>query len=118
MSIDNPVGSQAHKSLSLPQLRWQCRRGMLELDLVLMSFLEKKYDSLAIDEQQQFAALLNFPDPMLYTWLLEKNNPSNLTITLESAELEAEPGCFVTVEGLQKIIKKIREEYILNANDF
>ena len=36
------------------ELRWQCRRGMLELDILLNSFLDEKFHQLSIDEKNQF----------------------------------------------------------------
>ncbi len=33
-------------ALDETRLRWQCRRGMLELDLLLNNFVDKKIDSL------------------------------------------------------------------------
>lgn len=57
-------------NLTLAKLRWQCRRGMLELDLLLNLFLEQTYPSLTLAEQKTFQELLEFPDPTLYAWLL------------------------------------------------
>ena len=55
---------------SIKQLRWQCRRGMLELDILLARFLNNRYESLATNEQQQFVELLTATDPELYAWLV------------------------------------------------
>ncbi len=54
------------------KLRWQCRRGMLELDILLISFLDKHYDTLSEHEQKAFAELLMEPDPDIYMWLMGK----------------------------------------------
>lgn len=32
------------------RLRWACRRGMLELDVLLMPFVEEGYDALSAEE--------------------------------------------------------------------
>lgn len=52
------------------RLRWQCRRGMLELDVILQSFFDQTWASLSIEDQQNFEQLLTYPDPVLYGWLI------------------------------------------------
>lgn len=53
----------------LRRLRWHCRRGMLENDLILSRFLERHGDT--IDAQQLIALniLLDFPDNDLWELL-------------------------------------------------
>ena len=58
--------------IDLNQLRWRCRRGMRELDLILNRFLEREYSTLIEPEQLSFARLLETPDPDLYNWLLAR----------------------------------------------
>ncbi len=52
--------------LSPGRLRWACRRGMLELDLLLGGFAENGYDVLSPAEQRTFQRLLDYPDQQLY----------------------------------------------------
>jgi antitoxin CptB len=52
----------------LNRLRWQCRRGMLELDLLLTEFLDTRYGSLTPAEQDSFRRLLRQPDQTLLSW--------------------------------------------------
>jgi len=52
------------------RLAWRCRRGMLELDLVLESFLAQGYDRLTMTEQADFTRLLELPDQELFEALL------------------------------------------------
>ena len=54
----------------LNRLRWQCRRGQLELDLILNGFLERGYADLSQPEPDAFARLLQLPDPTLLQWLV------------------------------------------------
>lgn len=51
-------------------LAWQCRRGLLELDLILQPFLEREFERLQPAEKKLFAQLLQQPDPDLYQWLI------------------------------------------------
>ncbi|MGA2654463.1 MAG: succinate dehydrogenase assembly factor 2 [Gammaproteobacteria bacterium] len=58
------------QNLNKNQLRWACRRGMLELDQLLMTFFDDCFDALPTDEQNTFVALLEEADQDLYNWIL------------------------------------------------
>ncbi len=59
------------------RLRWQCRRGMLELDLMLEAFVEKRYDSLSLKSKKAFHQLLNCQDQILLDYLMGQDIPNN-----------------------------------------
>lgn len=44
------------------RLAWRCRRGLLELDIVLQRFVNGQFSALSLREQQAFDALLELPD--------------------------------------------------------
>jgi len=46
----------------LDRIRWNCRRGLLELDLILAQFLECRLETLTADELEIFKELLDYPD--------------------------------------------------------
>lgn len=50
----------------LERARWRCRRGLLELDIVLQRFMDKHYTQLSETELQQFATLLDLSDNDLW----------------------------------------------------
>jgi antitoxin CptB len=50
----------------LNRLRWQCRRGLLELDLVLERLLEKYCDRLQGEHMSAFQTLLAYTDDELW----------------------------------------------------
>lgn len=54
---------------SLAEVRYKCRRGMLELDVSLRRFVDAQGDSLTQQELDAFAILLDEPDPILYAYL-------------------------------------------------
>jgi antitoxin CptB len=64
-----------------PQLRWACRRGMLELDVLLGNFLEEAYLSASKKDQKQFVKLLNCNDQELFMWLTGKEIPTQTDLT-------------------------------------
>ncbi len=51
-------------------LRWRCRRGMRELDILLTRFLDRHYQTASAAEQAAFRRLLETPDPELFAWLM------------------------------------------------
>ncbi|MDO7084376.1 succinate dehydrogenase assembly factor 2 [Pseudocolwellia sp. AS88] len=53
-----------------PRLRWACRRGMLELDLLFLPFVDQAYDDLSEDEKAIFERLLVCQDPELFAWFM------------------------------------------------
>lgn len=57
------------------ELRWQCRRGMRELDVLLTRYLESSYEAAAADEKAAFRKLLTLADPDLVGYLLQKQVP-------------------------------------------
>ena len=59
------------------RLFWGSRRGMLELDLVLLSFLEKRYPALSPTDQQLYKRLLEEQDPDLFSWFLQRQDPED-----------------------------------------
>ena len=50
----------------LDRVRWHCRRGLLELDLVLNDFVEKRYQQLTPGQKAALARLLDLPDNDLW----------------------------------------------------
>jgi len=52
------------------RLRWACRRGMLELDLLLVRFLEHGHAQLDAAGQAAFERLLDYPDHALHALLM------------------------------------------------
>ncbi|CUA82963.1 MULTISPECIES: succinate dehydrogenase assembly factor 2 [Pseudidiomarina] len=52
------------------RLRWACRRGMLELDVLFMPFVEEAYDDLNAQQQEAFRRLLTCDDPDLFAWFM------------------------------------------------
>jgi antitoxin CptB len=45
------------------RLRWRCRRGMRELDALLMRYVDERYAEAPRPEQVGFETLLCLPDP-------------------------------------------------------
>jgi len=52
------------------RLKWACRRGMLELDVLLMPFVDKSFDDLSDVDKVTFERLLTCQDPELFAWFM------------------------------------------------
>ncbi len=59
------------------RLAWRCRRGMLELDLILQRFLETGFPTLNAQQIIYFETLLGCPDPDLFAWLMGHQQPDD-----------------------------------------
>ena len=57
------------------RLRWRCRRGMLELDLVLTAFLERHLEELDASRIETLKRLLELPDPELFDLVMGRVDP-------------------------------------------
>lgn len=55
---------------NISKVRWACRRGMLELDRLLLPFVNHAFSTLARNEQIQFERLLQYNDQDLYRWFM------------------------------------------------
>jgi antitoxin CptB len=71
------------------KLIWNCRRGMLELDLILSRFIEQHLGMLTPEQKQVFARLLDFPDPDIYAYLMGQLTSSDPEIRHFVAHLRA-----------------------------
>ena len=58
------------------RIRWRCRRGLLELDLVLQRFLERRFDGLDAGERRLFDELLDAPDNDLLDMAMGRAEPA------------------------------------------
>lgn len=59
------------------KIKWHCRRGMLELDLILGRFITYHLDTLTEEKVSSFEALIDNTDPDLYAWLMGYETPAN-----------------------------------------
>ena len=59
------------------RLRWLCRRGMKELDVVMTRYLDSCYAEADEADKKGFVTLLDMSDPDLYALLLGRNTSSS-----------------------------------------
>ncbi len=61
--------------IELSKLKWHCRRGIKELDVVLNGYLNEYYENTNEADKKVFEKLLEFEDPVLYALLLGSIEP-------------------------------------------
>jgi len=59
------------------RLRWQCRRGLKELDVLLEPFMEAHYRDVSPEEQELFRRLLEQEDVDLLAWFMQYLRPDD-----------------------------------------
>ncbi|MBU2709695.1 FAD assembly factor SdhE [Zooshikella harenae] len=59
------------------RLFWRSRRGMLELDVLLVPFVKEAFPSLGEEDQARYKKLIECEDPDLFRWFMQKEQPSD-----------------------------------------
>ncbi len=74
------------------KLRWQCRRGMRELDILLERYLQRDYGQAGAAEKAAFRQLLTLADPDLVGYLLRGEPHDDMLIADVIARILSRPG--------------------------
>lgn len=61
----------------ISRVRWRCRRGMKELDVVLTAWIDRYYATASSTERDVFLSLLDMDDPDLAAILLSGGSTGN-----------------------------------------
>lgn len=69
-AVTNNQSSTKVLKVNKARLKWACRRGMLELDVLFIPFVDEAYDELSTKEQFTFERLLTCQDPELFAWFM------------------------------------------------
>ena len=56
---------------------WHSRRGMLELDLLLVPFVNEVFDTLSKSEKLSYLALIDEEDQDIFAWLVVGSAPDH-----------------------------------------
>ena len=61
----------------LNRLFWHSRRGMLELDVLLVPFVREVYPSLDAENQARYRKLLECEDQDMFGWFMQREQPED-----------------------------------------
>ncbi|NBQ69472.1 MAG: succinate dehydrogenase assembly factor 2 [Nitrosomonadaceae bacterium] len=70
--------------------RWRCRRGLLELDIILQRFMDQHYAQLDQQGLEQFERLLSLPDNDLWDLIAAKQINRDSDGTKRHSDSESE----------------------------
>ena len=70
------------------ELKWRCRRGMLELDILLNSYLDKNYSTMSQQQGDLFSEVLDYPDQVLFDLLLGNMQSSDARVNRLVSEIQ------------------------------
>ncbi|ABZ75643.1 protein of unknown function DUF339 [Shewanella halifaxensis HAW-EB4] len=56
--------------MKLSRVKWACRRGMLELDVLFQPFVEEHYEAMSVEDKIVLVKLLECEDPELFAWFM------------------------------------------------
>ena len=62
------------------ELKWRCRRGMLELDILLNTYLDRNYATMTERQGSVFRNVLDYPDQVLFDLLLGNMQSSDTEV--------------------------------------
>ena len=61
---------------------WASRRGMLELDLILVPFVEQCFKALSEQDQQRYIKLVEGEDTDMFSWFLGRERPEDADLAV------------------------------------
>jgi antitoxin CptB len=73
----------------LERLRWRCRRGMLENDLILARFMDSRGTSISAAEVAALDVLLDMPDNALWDLISGRAEPADAAVVSLVEQLRA-----------------------------
>ena len=77
------------ETVEYAELKWRCRRGMLELDILLNSYLDKNYKTMSPRQGAVFSEVLDYPDRVLFDLLLGNMQSSDHSVNKLISEIQA-----------------------------
>ena len=90
MAVPPPLPTD--DSQELGKLRWRCRRGMKELDVLLERYVDERFFAASKAEQEAFRLLLETQDTALYAYCLGSEPPPPQLATLIERITANSPG--------------------------
>ena len=86
-----PASAPPPDDETLRRLRWHCRRGTKELDLLLLRYVDQVYPGADVAVRQDFERLLETQDPELAGWLYGRDEAADPALRSLVAVIRALP---------------------------
>jgi len=75
--MTEPSTQAENDKIEFNRLYWHSRRGMLELDVLLVPFLKEAYSDLSNEDKKLYRLLLESEDPDLFKWFMQNGTPDD-----------------------------------------
>jgi antitoxin CptB len=82
------INAEIMRDAEQRRLAWRCRRGMLELDIVLQRFVASQFSDLTLAELEQFDAMLDYPDTEFWGLIQGSSQHTNNAMLSVLAKLQ------------------------------
>ena len=73
----------------LGRLRWRCRRGIRELDVLLTAYVDTRYAQAGAADQEAFRSLLEQENSLIYAYCLRREAPPGAALRAVVAAITA-----------------------------
>ena len=70
------------------RIEWDCRRGMLELDKIIMPFYKEHFDGLTEQQKYIFIRLLSATDLQLFSWFFNGSRSEDSEVQTMVEEIQ------------------------------
>lgn len=77
MSDQPHLQENSPERIQFNRLFWHSRRGMLELDVLLIPFLKEAFRDLDAEDKARYENLLECEDTELFQWFMQKSEPAD-----------------------------------------
>lgn len=74
------------------RLQWRSRRGMLELELALAPFVQRRLQGLCAEDRDHYARLLEHDDWDIFDWMQGRADPPDPALAAIIAEIRSAQG--------------------------
>jgi len=71
---------ESSENPEIKRLRWRCRRGMRELDQLMLRYLDGRWSMADDRERNHFLQLLDTEDDMLWRWFMGRERPEDAAL--------------------------------------
>lgn len=79
--MSDPLSPPESQELTTKRLAWQCRRGIKEVEVLLVPYFEQCYPQLSGEEKQCFERLLAQHDVELFEWFTTRSRPQDAALS-------------------------------------
>lgn len=74
------ASDNGNEEFNLGRIRWDCRRGIKEAEVLLLPFVDRFFNDLSLEDKRGFVLLLKEHDVDLFEWFTLRSEPEDATL--------------------------------------